>query len=514
MSATAVNQPTDLVAKQRFSERTVGLLLFLAAMLYMLAFRRVVNMEPDEGIVLQGAQRILNGQVPYRDFFTFYTPGSFYFTALLLRVFGDSIITARNALVAFGALFPVITYVLARRTCARSISLLIAILVAINTAPYRFLVLHNWDSTFWTCLSAYCAVRWLESKGSPFYACAAGTLASFTFLTEQSKGAGLFLGILIAVAVLRVSGRDLRNIGAFLAGGLWPLAVALFYFGIKHALGAMLSDWWWPLQHYSQANRVPYGAQNWSDASRNLIFHTGPLAIRLIKAIAVSPGFVIPVLPLVAVALLIWCTVQLRRRNDSRSEHFVLVTAIISGLLLSVVTVRADIIHFVYLSPLIYLVLAWIGSGDIGGRLLSRIRPYLMAYVLVAFGFMGLALLLNAVSARDEVQTRRGLIRTREPDSLLQYALAHTQPNENVLVHPYLPIYYYLTATQSTSRYDYIQPGMNTRQQAQEIVQSVKASSVSTVLLEPDFRDKVPNSWPGTPIDAVTEAPIEDYIAR
>ena len=515
MSATTDVIGPASVSGTQLSERAVIAALFISSCLYMLVFRRVVNMEPDEGIVLQGAQRIMAGQVPYRDFFTFYTPGSFYFTALLFKIFGDSILTARDALVFFGAVFPVITYALARRTCARWISLLIAILVAIDTAPYRFLVLHNWDSTFWVCLSAYCAVRWLAAKSNSFWAWAAGTLTSFAFLTEQSKGAGLLLGLLIGTIVLRAFGRPLRRIGFFVVGALWPIVLILVYFGLQGALGAMLGAWLWPLQHYSEANRVSYGHQNWSDASRAIIFHDGSLVIRSVKALAVSPGFVIPVLPLIAVALLAYWTVQLRQRRDLRSEHYVLLSAIILGLLVSVAGVRADIIHFVYLSPLFYLVLAWIlDSTDFYTSLLFRARPYLLACVVASFAFMGLALLSAAVSARYEMQTRRGSIRMRAPDSVLQYALLHTRPDEKLLVYPYLPLYYYLTATQSSSPYDYFQPGMSTEAQAQRIIHSIKATSVSTVLLEPNFVDKIPNSWPGTPFKAITVAPVADYIAR
>ena len=59
------------------SELYITAAAFLLSIAYPLIFRRFTTMEPDEGIVLQGAQRILRGEVPYRDFFSFLTPGSF-----------------------------------------------------------------------------------------------------------------------------------------------------------------------------------------------------------------------------------------------------------------------------------------------------------------------------------------------------------------------------------------------------------------------------------------------------
>ena len=67
-------------------ERHLALLVFLASFLYLYLFRDYTAMDPDEGIILQGGERILRGQVPYRDFFSFFTPGSYYLLALLFKI--------------------------------------------------------------------------------------------------------------------------------------------------------------------------------------------------------------------------------------------------------------------------------------------------------------------------------------------------------------------------------------------------------------------------------------------
>jgi hypothetical protein len=43
----------------------------------------------DEGIILLGGQRVLHGDVPYRDFWVMYPPGSFFLNALLFSIFGE-----------------------------------------------------------------------------------------------------------------------------------------------------------------------------------------------------------------------------------------------------------------------------------------------------------------------------------------------------------------------------------------------------------------------------------------
>src|SRR5215472_6310093 len=76
-----------LDAVDQSSRRTIASLIFLASFAYLCFFRRYTAMEPDEGIVLQGAQRILQGQVLYRDLFSFITPGSYYLLVLVFGIF-------------------------------------------------------------------------------------------------------------------------------------------------------------------------------------------------------------------------------------------------------------------------------------------------------------------------------------------------------------------------------------------------------------------------------------------
>src|SRR5262249_30886861 len=129
----------------------------------------------------------------YRDFFSFYTPGSYYWTALLLKLFGNSILTARTALVIYGGLFAATGYLFARRGCSQGTSTLAVSLAAVVSLPYSFYVQHSWDSSLLALLAIYCAIRALETSASNWMF-ATTTLTALTVLFEHSKGAGLFLG--------------------------------------------------------------------------------------------------------------------------------------------------------------------------------------------------------------------------------------------------------------------------------------------------------------------------------
>ena len=424
-------------------DRAIAVAIFAVTLAYLWLFRRYTSMEPDEGIVLEGAQRILRGEVLYRDFFSYFTPGSYYFLALLFKVFGNSFLVARTALVFFGGIYSAVAYLLARRVCSRASALFVAALVTLTTLPYRFEVLHNWDSTLWACLAVYCAVRWLESPHWK-WAFATGSFVSLTCLFEQSKGAGLVLGLgagLVAITLLdrnRTWWQGTQALG-LAAGMVWPFLVTVAYFGAQHSLSLMLADWFWPLQHYSLANHVPYGYQNWSENTRHLLFGSGSLTVRLITIVAISPCFLVPALPLVAVGLLVYWLVQMWRGREPRavSAHYVLICAALSGLLLSVVIGRADIIHFMYLMPLFALVLGWMIDGrDIPGRLFREVKPFFITYS----GDCVLAVRDAVAAARPECSRpgadRRGVVKCRQATQLLNMSRRTLPPEKRFLSIP------------------------------------------------------------------------------
>lgn len=78
-------------------------LFLLALLVQLIAF----NPQPgpyDEFLSLYGAERVLHGGVPYRDFWTMYGPAQFYLLAVFFKLFGISVLTGRlyDALIRAG----------------------------------------------------------------------------------------------------------------------------------------------------------------------------------------------------------------------------------------------------------------------------------------------------------------------------------------------------------------------------------------------------------------------------
>jgi hypothetical protein len=501
------------------AERWIALGVFVVSSLYLCLFWDHTNMNGDEGIALQGAQRILQGQMLYRDFFSFYTPGSYYWQALLLKLFGNSILVARAALVFYGGVFSTLTYLTARRICFRWSALFAAYLVALTCLPFYFMANHNWDSTLWAYFTLYCGVRSLESQHWGWPA-AAGSFAALTCLFEQSKGGGLVLGLAAGFAAVAMLGpsQDLftrKKFSALAAGFAWPFVLTFAYFGFGHSLPQMLSDWLWPLQHYSRTNQVNYGYVPASSSALESL-HSGSWGSRVLLLLILSPAFLIPTLPIMAVGMLAWWGIRTWRRKNAgpRDCYYILTSAALSGLLLSILITNRGLPHIMFLAPLFYIVLAWILDGsDIRSLLVSTAKPLVVFYLFVAFALFGLVLLTTALGAKHRLETRRGTLKDTYPDTVLSYVQTHLAPGSRVFVYPYQPLYYYLAATFNPTRYDYLQPGLHSPEQFDEVVREMAADRTPVVLLESSFGEAAVTAWPSTPLEILAKKdPVEEYV--
>jgi len=491
------------------SEWLIVLLLFLGTCLYYRVFYSYTDLNGDEGIVLQGAQRILNGEVLYRDFFSFLAPASFYWMALLFKVFGSSILVARGALIVYGGIFSGLTYLLARRVCARWCALLVVYLFALTGLPYQFRALHNWDSTLWACLALYFAVRLLETPHWGF-ALAVGAFASLTCLCEQSKGAGLLLGLAAGFGAVIWSDRRegriaLPHLRAFLAGFAPPLLLTVAYFAAQHSLPQMLADCLWPLQHYSFVNAVPYGSFQLIDVEVEKL-RMLPWGVQLGLLFTLSPYFILPVLPVLAAGFLAVWLFRLWRWKEKKARYFVVVSSTLVAILLSVVSSgRSDLSHLIIFNgPLCFLVLAW--SLEISlfpSKFLTGVRTLVSFYLFFSFTALGLTLLWRPLNAHVVLNTRRGVLKAQHGDAVLEELQARVRPGGKIFVYPYQPLYYYLTSTFSPTHFEYLQLGMHTPEQFAEALREVAADRTPVVVFQPSFPELIPLGWPATPTDVL-----------
>jgi hypothetical protein len=102
---------------ESMNTRPAALALAVAALVYIvLGVNRGLSIY-DEAIPVMAAVRILDGDRPYRDFWTIYPPGQFVVLAALFKVFGASLIVARLASVAAIFATSLLMCAMARQIC-------------------------------------------------------------------------------------------------------------------------------------------------------------------------------------------------------------------------------------------------------------------------------------------------------------------------------------------------------------------------------------------------------------
>src|SRR4051812_48752575 len=104
--------------------RRLGALLFLAgAALSAVTILREIGPH-DEGLMLQAAARVADGQLPYRDFWWNYGPGQPFLLGALWKALGPSLLVWRIVRTALDATVALLVWLLARRESSPPVALL------------------------------------------------------------------------------------------------------------------------------------------------------------------------------------------------------------------------------------------------------------------------------------------------------------------------------------------------------------------------------------------------------
>jgi hypothetical protein len=162
----------------------------------------------DEGYFMDLATRVMNGQLPYRDFDTYYTPGMFYMEAVIFSLFGVSVTSARLLMIGIRVACGLLLYRLARRVvpwpfAALPPLIMLAADLSIESHP-------AWPALLGTLLmlemlagdqlslqpldSGNADIGRCDRRGSAVWLVLAGASAGIAFAFKQNVGAFAILG--------------------------------------------------------------------------------------------------------------------------------------------------------------------------------------------------------------------------------------------------------------------------------------------------------------------------------
>ncbi|MFN7935374.1 MAG: hypothetical protein U0R19_18740 [Bryobacteraceae bacterium] len=411
---------------------TFGFLWLVAGNLYI----RLL----DEGIYLEGAARIVDGQAPYRDFFALTGPGCFWLVAGLFQLLGVKLWVARLLPVTELALLAGAVFWLTARMTSRLFGALLAIaylsLMAVNVDT--MVVNHRLDSAALAVLAVAAS-----SGGRP--AMAGVCAAAAAWATPPM--------LVVSFALFYFERAKWRR---FLLGMAAVSLPALLWLAVQGALIPMFQHLLWSGVNYAGANRAAYGsivggwAAIFSDASG------GELVVRAIfTGYCLMLPAILPAVVLVASLLRVWRT----------REEWVLVVC--AAAMLASSYPRPNITNLRYLCAL-FVVLS--------GILLFRFQ-----YWRIAMGgatFLSAVLLLYAgtnIGKGELLETPRGVVRFPVESVAMQRMLQkHVRPGDSMFVFPYEPVASFLVGGRNPARYSFLQPGMMTVADEQAALEDLK----------------------------------------
>ena len=149
----------------------------------------------DEGALGQSAMRVLQGELPHRDFDEIYTGGLSYVNAAAFRVFGTTLLSMRLVLFAlFLAWIPAVFYIASRLAPPLAAAGITLLCVAWSLPNYPA-PLPSWYNLFLAVIGIAALFRWLEDRRARWLI--AGGVAGGLSLLVKVVGLYYVAGVLL-----------------------------------------------------------------------------------------------------------------------------------------------------------------------------------------------------------------------------------------------------------------------------------------------------------------------------
>jgi hypothetical protein len=451
--------------------------------LFVLPHTALVLWGDAPGYAIKGV-RLLGGELPYRDFFEFLTPGTDIVYALLFRCFGVSLWVIHLVMASLAALAALwMTWGASRLVRGWFVVLPAALLMGF-VLGFSLDPTHHWFSTV-----ALMGAIWILFGGHSLGRVAGagafcGLAASFT----QTKGAAAVIGLVIYFVWLALREED--RTGQWRRRGLTRVLVlcgaALAVFALingRFILACGVGRWAWDVVVFPVRYFGSVSMNNLSGAPAQFAASSGVLKWTCIP-------FEYLVVPLTYV----WFFVRLWRARADRQEPWnqLMLVAMVGIAMLAAVTPAMSMRRISAASPPTLLLLTWLLSGS---GLLSSSRKTGAAVVLggvaVALGAASVAVAaaqiaviqLRPARVLDLPVGRVAILPGSDYYDIYRWMEANTKPGQWYFGLAPLALAFELRNPTPMAE---ISPGEYTRpEQVASIVQGIERARVPVIVLRP-----------------------------
>jgi hypothetical protein len=161
---------------------------FLISALYMAHELKRGWVPHDEGALGQSAERVLQGEIPHRDFDEIYTGGLSYLNAEAFRLFGTRITSPRYMLYGFFLAWVPSVYYIASRFASPVVAGIVTLISVAWATPNYAAAMPSWYNLYFASFGVASVLRYTEAR-SKLWLFLAGICGGVSFLFKVS---GLF----------------------------------------------------------------------------------------------------------------------------------------------------------------------------------------------------------------------------------------------------------------------------------------------------------------------------------
>ncbi|HLY63847.1 MAG TPA: hypothetical protein VKV95_24165 [Terriglobia bacterium] len=471
------------------------LAVLLASGVYLAFFYRIPPSTTDEGMIAVGAERILRGQIPYRDFFSELGPGSFYIQAAIFHLGGISVSSFRITAWVLGVFLNGLIYILGKYIIRGPASFVPPLLFITTCYSFLLSVNHHWWGDFFFLLNLVCLAvsTFVSIKGGSFFKrillLGAGALAAVTLLFMQPKGVwAILVGVTFLILVemlveqptwLPALRAGLGKTSWFLIGAGSTLAMAAVYLGFHGALEAWVYDNF----TFLFTNYLPYettpGVYSWARVTHDFRWMVQEFSFRNLLYVVGFYFFSI-VAPGIGFVGAIWQIKNFRVANPLRARLLLLFLLAGLGSLASELH-EPNYLHLIWASPLILIL--FVDAMNEAFRRKRRLHIPVAVAAAIAIALViavaGRRVMRMGVT-KVPVRTRRGMI-FMEPENATPYqewidTIERDVPaGGETFIFPYDAQFYFLTATRNPTKYDVLLSDFHSTRQFEEAISSLQS---------------------------------------
>src|SRR4030042_6725275 len=175
--------------KNFFKNYYLVILIALASsiVVYIQSGRTIILL--DYTYQIEGAYRVFLGQVPYRDFIASMAPGTWYISALLMKIFGPHHMVLVYYSMMVSAVTVFLTYVILKRI-TKNINLNIFLVLLLTVTGHAIIPFSNYDinATLFMLLSIYLLIKIIQEDKKGIYLFILGILLTLPSFLKQNIG--------------------------------------------------------------------------------------------------------------------------------------------------------------------------------------------------------------------------------------------------------------------------------------------------------------------------------------